>query len=246
MKKRTFLAIIILFALFVQVKAQDDVTTEQKEKQNFTLSTDLVTNYIWRGLIYSNKPNLQPYLAFANDKGNFSTGAFGSYSLVDYYSEVDLFINYTIGNFSFSLWDYFVMTEQANNKYFNFDDKSTSHWIEASITFAGPESFPLELTASSFIYGADRDVNGDNYYSTYFEAGYPFKWKANNLKLFVGMTPQEGLYATDIAVVNIGVKNTREIKITENFSIPITGLLILNPNSENIFFVLAITLAAND
>lgn len=246
MKIKIFITSVFLFALLLQMKSQENTTTEQKEMQNFSLSSDLVTNYIWRGLIFSNKPNLQPYLAFTNDKGNFSVGAWGSYSLVDYYSEADLFVSNTIGLFTFSIWDYFLMTEQANNKYLNFDKETTSHLVEAVISFNGPESFPIELVASTFVYGSDRNINGDNYYSTYFEAGYPFKWKANNLKLFIGMTPKEGLYAPDIAVVNIGVKNSRQIKITDKFSMPISGSIILNPNTENIFFVLAITFASND
>lgn len=222
---------------------------DSSNTQNFTLSVDLVTNYIWRGLVYSDAPNLQPYLAFTNNKGNFSIGAWGSYSLSDFYSEVDLFASYSVGNFTVAVWDYFVMGQAAtigNNRYFDYKNETTGHALEGMLTFNGPESFPIQLIASTFFYGADKDVAGDNYYSTYFEASYPFKWKANNLKFFIGMSPSEGLYVDDFAVNNIGITNTREIRVNDRFSIPISGSIIINPNRENIYFVLAINLSAND
>ncbi len=246
MKRKLLLTAAIVLSFFVFSNAQEDTETENEQSQNFYLSADIVTNYIWRGLVFSDKPNIQPYLAYTNNKGNFSFGGWGSYSLADYYSEVDLFVSYSVGNLTFAIWDYFLMTQDINNKYFNYDKDSTYHAFEAMITFNGPESFPLELIASTFFYGIDKDANGDNYYSTYLEVGYPFKWKANNLKVYFGMTPQEGLYASDLAVVNIGMKNTREIKITDKFSMPISGSIIVNPNTENIFFVLTLTIAAND
>jgi len=244
MKRKLFTFFSLLLLASNTILAQE--AKDSTKTQNFILSADLVTNYIWRGLIFSDAPNLQPNLAFTNDKGNFTLGAWASYSLSDYYSEIDVFASYTLGSFTVSVWDYFIMDQtQANNRYFDYDNNTTGHALEGLLTFVGPESFPLELTVSTFFYGADKDPNGDNYYSTYFEAGYHFKWKANNLKLFIGMTPQEGLYATDLAVCNIGIKNTREIKVNNKFSIPISGSVIVNPNLENIFFVLAITLSAN-
>ena len=242
MKKIVLFIVIILLAANT-INAQE--TGDSAKTQNFYLSTDIVTNYIWRGLIYSETANLQPYLAYTNDKGNFTIGAWGSYSLEKYYSEVDFFASYNLGNFTLAVWDYFTMYEKTN-RFFDYGSDTTVHALEAMITFNGPESFPIELIASTFFYGNDKDAQGDNYYSTYFEVGYPFNWKANNLKLFMGLTPQEGLYADDFAVCNIGIKNTREIKINDKFSIPLSGTVIVNPNTENIFFVFGITIAAND
>jgi hypothetical protein len=97
-----------------------------------------------------------------------------------------------------------------------------------------------------FVYGADKNPEGDNYYSSYLELAYPFKWKSNNLTLFAGITPKEGLYASEFAMHNIGITHSREIKVNEIFSIPIKGSVVINPYLENIHFVLVVTLAAND
>ncbi len=244
MRKKLLFIVAIFFLLYSNVSAQE--TADSTNNQNFSLSVDIVTNYVWRGLVYSDAPNLQPYLAFTNNKGNFSAGAWGSYSLSDYYSEVDLFVSYTISNFTIAVWDYFGMSQTPNNRYFDYKNSSTNHAFEGMITFNGPESFPIQIIGSTFFYGNDKDAQGDNYYSTYFEALYPFSWKANNLSVFAGITPMEGLYATEFEMVNLGISNSRAININKKFAIPITGTVIVNPNLENIYFVLAINLSANN
>jgi hypothetical protein len=241
--KTKFILFAIVSLLFAKLNAQENI---QKPSQNFTLSADLVSNYVWRGLVFSDAPNVQPYLAFSTNNGIFTMGTFGSYSLAEYYSEVDVFASLNIGMFSFSVWDYFVMTGQTNNRFFNFNNETTGHAVEAAITFNGPESFPLLITSGMFVYGADKNPEGDNNYSSYIELAYPFKWKSNNLTLFAGITPKEGLYASEFAMHNIGITNSREIKVNEIFSIPIKGSVVINPYLENIHFVLAVTLAAND
>lgn len=241
---KKFNLLIIGCLLSFNIIAQE--TENMPPVQNFDLSVDLVSNYIWRGLACSDAPNIQPYLAFSSKNKLITLGAFGSYSLAKYYSEVDLFASVNTGLISFSLWDYFVMENQQNNRYFDYRNKTTGHALEGVITINGPESFPLVFTSGIFIYGADRNIEGDNNYSGYFELAYPFKWKSNNLRIFTGITPRAGLYATELSMHNIGIVNEREIRVNNTFSIPIKGSVIINPNLENIYFVLTITLVAND
>jgi hypothetical protein len=248
MKKKLLLFILFIAALQLNNISAQDITADKPagETQNFALGADFVNQYIWRGLPFSTSPNIQPYLSYTNDKGNFTVGSWASYSLADYYAEVDWFANYSIGAFTISLWDYFNMSQQQNNNYFDYLANSTSHAFEGTVAYGGPESFPIQLSWATFFYGNDVDLNGDNYYSSYFEVSYPFKWKKNEIKVFAGITPWEGLYADKFAMNNLGVTNSRTIKINENFSLPISGSIIFNPNQENIFFVLAIGLSAND
>jgi hypothetical protein len=243
---KTKIATFLIICMFSSnIWAQE---TEKKDSiKNFSLSMDLVTNYIWRGLALSDVPNLQPNIAYTTNNGVFSVGAFGSYALgSSYHSEVDLFTGLTLGKFSVQVWDYFTLNQVENNRYFNYKKDSTSHAFEGVLGFSGPESFPIQLTAGTFFYGNDKLDSINNDYSTYFEVAYPFKWKANNLSVFIGMTPTKGLYAKNFAVTNIGITNEREIKINDKFSIPIKGSIIVNPYLENIFFTLTISLEAND
>ncbi|MDF1550005.1 MAG: hypothetical protein P1P88_19425 [Bacteroidales bacterium] len=244
MKRKLIVFVCSILMIYNVSNAQENYDSTQTN--NFALSLDLVSSYVWRGLVFSDAPNLQPYLAFTNNKGNFTVGAWGSYSLADYFSEVDIFASYSISNFTITLTDYFVMSQQLNNHFFNFENETTNHALEGSFTYNGPESFPIQLLVATFFYGFDKNAQGDNNFSTYFEASYPFKWKKNNLDVFMGMTPGEGLYADYFAVTNIGISNSREVKINDRLSIPIKGSLIINPNLENIYLVLAITFAANN
>ena len=72
----------------------------------------------------------------------------------------------------------------------------------------------------------------------YFEAGYAFK----NFSLFAGAG--NGWHTTDgtFGLVNVGISTQKEVKITDSFSLPIAGSLILNPKTEQFFIVAAISL----
>jgi hypothetical protein len=79
----------------------------------------------------------------------------------------------------------------------------------------------------------------------YFQVGFTTSIKDVGLNLFVGGTPGEsgGYYGvTDFSLINVGFKASREIKITDSFSIPLSGSVILNPASEDLFYVVGITL----
>jgi hypothetical protein len=43
-------------------------------------------------------------------------------------------------------------------------------------------------------------------------------------------------------ISNIGIGTSKEIKITDSFSLPISGSIILNPSSEQLFVVVGISL----
>ncbi len=248
MKKNLILLFVFITAIYWNsIVAQDDNKDKAAvETQNFSLGADFVSQYIWRGLQYSTSPNLQPYLSYTNDKGNFTIGSWASTSLADYYAEVDWYTSLNLGPLTVSLWDYFTMSQQENNNYFDYRKDSTAHAFEGTLSYSGPESFPIQLTWATFFYGYDYNSKGEQAYSSYFEAAYLFKWRANQIKVFAGITPWEGLYGTKFAMNNVGISNSRVININDKFSIPVTGSIIANPHQENIFFVLSIGLSAND
>lgn len=233
-------SLLVSFALLCS--AQLILAQENENNFSFDMSADLVSRYVWRGMLYSPNPNIQPTLGIS--KGNFSIGAWGSYSCAIPYSEVDLYISYTLGNFSISLNDYYAEyeTDLSINRYFQWNHGSTPHALEGSITCNGPERFPISVTAATFFYGNDLDVDGKNYYSTYIEVGYTKQFSQNQLNLFVGATPTKGLYANKAGFVNLGVGLNREIAITDKFNLPVYTQVIINPSAQDVFLVLGITL----
>jgi len=61
------------------------------------------------------------------------------------------------------------------------------------------------------------------------------------VKLFAGAG--DGWYTKDASfqVCNIGITTTKTIKVTDSFSIPFFGSVIVNPNKEQIFYVVGMS-----
>ncbi len=94
----------------------------------------------------------------------------------------------------------------------------------------------LGLSANYIFNEASGSIGGD----TYVEASYAF----SSAKLFVGAG--NGWYTSkmdkDFSVCNVGLSTSKELKITDSFSIPFTGSVIMNPDKEQLFFVVGISL----
>ena len=196
-----------------------------------SVSTDVVSSYVWRGALGGQGVNIQPTLSYTNN--NFEIGAWGS---VDWfgYKEADLYASYSIGGLSLAVTDYFWT---AGAKYFSYKNDVTPHFFEGSIGYTISDDFPLSIAVNTMLYGADKDSAGDQAFSTYIEVGY--SWDI--LSLAVGMTPADGLYGTGPNVVNIALTASQEIAITDSFSLPISASLIANPNADDIHLVLGIS-----
>lgn len=236
MKKLLYMA---LFCLPLTIFSQEADTT--KKSKSVSLNADFVSRYVWRGLLFSPSPNIQPYATFTCN--NFSIGAWGSYGLAENYAEVDLFMSYQLKKFTFTVSDYYAPadeTDPSSYKYFEFGSKKTQHAVEGSVLYSVNDHW--SATLSTFFYGNDRDSVGDNFYSTYLELAYAFSLNENNFSVFMGGTTGEGYYAEEAAVVNAGISFSRNLELTDKFSIPLTGSLIFNPKADHVFFVFKITL----
>ena len=81
-------------------------------------------------------------------------------------------------------------------------------------------------------------------YSSYVEANVPFKLASVDWTATAGAVP----FATDFygttgfAVTNVALKATKEIKVTDSYSIPVFGQVVGNPCSQKAYLVLGITL----
>jgi hypothetical protein len=225
------------FATFAQEPEESEPS-----KASFYMNADVVSRYLWRGLLYSPNVNIQPTAGLS--VGNFFVGAWGSYAISDKYAEVDFFAGFTAGRLMFMVSDYYaeIETDMAAIDHFQWGADETAHALEATVSYTFGEGFPLTLTAATFFYGNDRDAQGDNYYSTYLEGSYPFSFSGYDFNLFAGGTPAEGLYAAEAALVNLGVSASKAIQINESISIPVSMSLVSNPKAEDIFFIVKVTL----
>lgn len=247
MKKR-IISLVTIFSLSAfycgLIQAQDAESNSGSDTESgssLSVNADLASRYLWRGLLLSPAPNVQPYATF--QKGNFSIGAWGSYSLTDYYAEADLYAAYSLGNFTFTLTDYFVPLGDtaASYDYFNWKKTSTLHTLEGMVSWTVSEKIPLTISAGTMFYGYDQDTTGNPFYSTYLEASYDLPIGENNLNVFAGFTPGEGYYNSKAGFVNVGLKAGREIKISDSFTMPLNLTFAVNPAAKRVFFVAAFT-----
>jgi hypothetical protein len=165
--------------------------------------------------------------------GIFTAGAWGSYDFNDY-QEVDIYISFALpAGFSIDITDYYT----PGLRYFDYSASSGSHAFEITLDFEGGN---LDLSANCVINeaGGAGSSGGD----LYFEAGYSFKL----LRLFAGAGNGWHTYDPDteesvFTVCNLGLEVSKTLMVTERFSIPVTGQLILNPYSEQMFLVAGFT-----
>ncbi|MBQ6750498.1 MAG: hypothetical protein IJR02_06990 [Bacteroidaceae bacterium] len=217
-------------------------TVEAQEKVNATVEADVVNQYIWRGQELGNTA-FQPTLGI--DYKGLSLSAWGSVGLTDPTDtkEFDLTLAYTIGGFNIGVTDYwFNAGLDPENRYFMYEAHRTNHVFEANI---GYDFGPLALQWYTNFAGNDGvNKDGKRAYSSYFEISAPFKLATCDWTATAGAVP----YATDFygtngfAVTNLALRATKDIKVTDTFSIPIFGEVSANPCSQKAYLVFGLTL----
>ena len=233
---------IFLFAMGLVM----GMTALAQDKVEATISGDLVSSYIWRGQDCGDV-SIQPTLGVSY-KG-LSLTAWGSVGLSnsDDTKELDLTLSYTTGGFNIGITDYwFNVGLDPENRYFKYDAHGTNHVFEANI---GYDFGLVSLQWYTNFAGNDGlNKNGKRAYSSYFEANVPFKLATVDWSVTVGVIP----YATSFynewtsgfSVTNIALKASKDIKITDSFSIPLFAQLVGNPRTQKGYFVLGFTLKA--
>ena len=211
--KNKFKTAIVLFAVLTGMLLAD-CAMAQKKGVRVKVGADFVSSYIWRGS-YNANASIQPTLGM--------TAA------------------YTLGGLTLSLTDYYwtPSSERYTEKYFRFGADSP-HMIEVGGAYCFGERFPLTLAWNTMLFGADRDDEGRQNYSTYAEISYPFAVKSVDMIAAVGFTPwaTENMYGTSgFAVCNVTVGATKAIRFSDSLSLPIFTRLIWNPAKDDVNFV---------
>jgi hypothetical protein len=196
---------------------------------------DFVSRYVWRGLEINKSFNVQP--SFGYGAGGFDIGLWGSYAISDVanslQSEIDLYASYTFstseGDIAILFTDYYF--PDGNIRLGDFDDGTGAHTIELGVGYTGPSSFPIAVSVYMNVYNDD----GNN---MYFEVGYPVVLPDDyNMDLFVGATPGSDknpvYYGTEkFGFLNIGFTVSKDVVVTDSFSIPAFISYIMNPTTD--------------
>ena len=226
-------AMILLCGATMAVEAQEISTT---------IGSDIVSSYIWRGQDLGGV-SLQPTLGL--EYKGISLSAWGSVGLADPADtkEFDITLGYTIGGLNIGITDYwFNAGLDLQDRYFKYDAHGTNHVFEANIGYDFGVVSAQWYTNISGNDGVNKD--GKRAYSSYFEVAAPFKLATCDWTATVGAVP----FATDFygtngfAVTNLAVRASKDIKVTDSFSIPIFGEVSANPCSQKAYLVVGMSL----
>ena len=232
--KKILIITSIVFTALVTAKAQDTLET--------TIGTDLVSQYVWRGQDLGGV-SVQPTLGLAY-KG-LSLSAWGSTGLSNPADtrEFDLTLAYTIGGFNIGVTDYwFNAGLDPLNRYFAYAANCTNHVFEANIGY--DFGFASLQWYTNFAGNDGLTPAEKRAYSSYVEVSVPFVLGGVDWTAVAGAVP----FATDFygvegfGVVNVALTASKDIRITDSFSIPVFAQVAANPYSKNAFFVFGITL----
>ena len=213
-------------------------TALAQDKVEATIAADFVSQYIWRGLDCGHV-SVQPTLGIAY-KG-FSLSAWGSVGFKsEDTKEFDLTASYTTGGLTVAVTDYWF--DDPEPRYFYYNSHSTSHVFEASVAY----DFGL-LSAAWYTNFAGNDgltPSGKRAYSSYVEVNAPFRLATCEWTGTVGAVPYATTFydTSGFAVTNVALKASKDIKITDTFSIPLFAQVIANPSSQKAYFVVGFTL----
>ncbi|HKL34353.1 MAG TPA: hypothetical protein VJ919_17570 [Tangfeifania sp.] len=191
--------------------------------QEWSTGLDIYSSYVWRGTKFGSGPAFQPYVEFS--AGGFALGAWGSYNAsTDEAAEADLYASY-----GFDLGENASLGLTVTDYYFPGSAwfEGTSHYIEPMVTLGVGI---LSLTGAYMMNDGEGDL--------YLEAGL----SAGPVDLTLG--GGDGAYTIDgdFNICNIGISTSKDIKVTDSFTLPVSGAAILNPSSEQFHIVVGISL----
>ena len=199
------------------------MSTNISYSQDF--GADLVSSYVWRGTQFGSGAHIQPYMELGS--GNLTAGVWGSFptSAKGGGNELDLYLGYDFGPVALTVTNYTFPGEGGN-------------YADGEGLFDGDYT---ELAASTSIMGVDLSAG----YFTEVEALYVelgFSTGAVDIAIGYGDDQGNAWYADGgSGIVNMSFSGSKDIQISENYSLPVFGSFILNPEAETAFLVFGIS-----
>ncbi|KJF44614.1 TorF family putative porin [Draconibacterium sediminis] len=220
--KKTLLITVSMLLLLV-------VSTTNVKAQEWSTGLDIYSSYLWRGAKFGTGAAFQPGVEFS--AGGFAIGAWGSYSTgSEEAAEADLYMGYGFdlgenASLSFTLTDY----------YFPGSDwtEGESHYFEPMVSL-GVGAFTF--TAAYMEGLGDDEINTTS--DLYLEAAV----SAGPVDITLGGGDGQYTDNGDFNICNIMVGTSKEVQITESFTLPVSGAVMLNPSTGGFHIAVGISL----
>ena len=212
---RTFKIGVFSFVAFL--------STNISYSQDF--GADVVSSYVWRGTQFGSGVHIQPYMTLGS--GNFEAGLWGSFPTTAEGggNELDAYLSYDFGPLALTVTNYTFPGEGGL-------------YSDGEGFFDGDYT---EISGSTSIMGIDLLAG----YFTEVEALYvELGFGAGPVDIAIGYGEDQGdaFYANGgSGIVNMSFSGSKEIQISDSFSLPVFGSFILNPEAETAFLVFGIS-----
>ena len=210
-------------------------------KKGFVLLAFLLTSTCQIMAEGSKESPFAPSLNFSSQ--GFSAYAMGAYSTDGSHQEVDLGISYSAHEFTLGISDYYYPSSVGEkDHYFKLSNRETGHSVEAYANWTGTK-IPLWVTLSSYIFGADKNPESKQMYSSYAEIGYKHSFTEDNkISVCVGANLNKGFYTnyeSGFNVVNLNAKYETAFKFG-SYKLPVSASYILNPYINKSYFTMSL------
>lgn len=210
-------AIAVLILSTTTVKAQD-------------FGADVVSSYVWRGTQFGAGPAVQPWFTLPTISESLELGVWGSFPLTEGLNtaatgyptyELDLYASYDFGPFALTVTNY------------TFNNPNGVYADSGYELFDGD----MEVTASASLGAIGLTVGYfTDLEALYVEAGTTVA--GMDLAIGYGSDGDGAFYAGgDSGLVNVSLGGSKDIKITDDYSLPLFGSFIYNPDAESAFLV---------
>lgn len=199
------------------------LTTNKSTAQD--LGADLVSSYVWRGTQFGSGAHIQPWVSLST--GNLEFGAWGSFPTTASGggNELDLYASYSFGSFGLTVTNYTFPGE--GGVYSSGEGLLEGDYLELS---GSAELGPINLLVGYF-----TEVE-----ALYIEAS--FSAGPVDIALGYGNDSGDAWYVNGgSGLSNISLGGTKDIKISEDYSLPVFGSLVYNPNSEAAFLIFGVS-----
>jgi hypothetical protein len=220
MKNSVLAFVVMVFTGLITASAV--YCQEDQQDSKFSVGTDVYSNYVWRGTRFGTGPAVQPQVSV--ETGGLTVGVWGSFDF-NGYSEADPFISYSFPfGLSLGVTDYYY----PGLPLFDVSTGQGSHAFELN---GGFSTGGLSLSANYILNEAGGAGSAGS--DLYFQAGYSF----SAVDIFLGAGNGWHTSDGDFNICNIGLGVSRVINVTDGFSIPVTGQVVVNPDREQLFLV---------
>ena len=220
---KNFNKIISSYSKFSLLTVVALLSTNISYSQDF--GADLVSSYVWRGTQFGSGSHIQPYMDLGS--GNLTGGVWGSFptSAKGGGNELDLWVSYDFGPLALTITNYTFPGE--GGVYSKGEGLFNGDYTELS---ASTSIGLVDLSAGYF-----TEVE-----ALYVELGTSIG--AVDIALGYGDDSADAFYADgESGLINMSFSGSKDIQITDNYSLPVFGSFIVNPKAETAFLVFGIS-----